>query len=60
MCDILNIKFVLLLKLKLFIKFDNRYIFIIIYVIYFKSTTKLYFKFIIFLLIIDLNNYSII
>ena len=56
----LNMKFVLLLKSKFLIKFDDRYAFFIIYVIYFKLTIKLHFEFIVSLLIIDWKNYSII
>ena len=58
--NMLNIKFVFLLKSKSLIEFDNRQIFSIIYVIYFKLTINLHFELIIFLLIIDLNNHSII
>ena len=53
MCNILNIKFILLLKLKDLIKFDDRYVLSIIYVIRFKLTITLHFEFTISLLIID-------
>ena len=59
-CNMLNMKFVSLLKLKIFIEFDDRHISSIIYVIYFKLTIKLHLKLTILLLIIDLNNHSII
>ena len=59
-CIMLSMKFVSLLKSKSFIEFDDRYISSIIYVIYFKLTIKLHFELIVFLLIIDFDNYSII
>ena len=42
------------------IKFDDRYVFSITHVIYFKLTINLHFEFTTSLLIIDLNNHSII
>ena len=59
-CNMLNMKSVSLLKSKFLIEFDNRYVSSIIYVIYFKLTIELHFEFIVLLLIIDLNNHSII
>ena len=58
--DMLHMKSVLLLKSKFLIEFDDRYVSSIIHVIYFKLTIKLHFELIAFLLIIDLNNHSII
>ena len=60
MCNILNMKFVFLLKSKFLIEFDDRHVFFIIHAIYFKLTIKLHFELIAFLLIIDFNNHSII
>ena len=59
-CDMLHMKFVSLLKSKFLIEFDDRHVSSIIHVIYFKLTIELHFEFIAFLLIIDLNNHSII
>ena len=59
-CDMLHMKSVSLLKSKLFIEFDDRHVSSIIHVIYFKLTIELHFELIVFLLIIDLNNHSII
>ena len=59
-CDILHMKFVSLLKSRFFIEFDDRHVSLIIHVIYFKLTIKLHFELIVFLLIIDLSNHSII
>ena len=59
-CDMLHMKFVSLLKSKFFIEFDDRHVSSIIHVIYFKLTIELHFELIVFLLIIDLNNHSII
>ena len=59
-CDMLHMKFVSLLKSKLFIEFDDRHVSLIIHVIYFKLTIELHFELIALLLIIDLNNHSII
>ena len=59
-CDMLHMKSVSLLKSKFLIEFDDRYVLSIIHVIYFKLTIRLHFEFIVFLLIIDLNNHSII
>ena len=60
MCDMLHMKFVSLLKSKSLIEFDDRHVSSIIHVIYFKLTIELHFELIAFLLIIDLNNHSII
>ena len=59
-CNMLNMKFISLLKSKSLIEFDDRHVSSIIYVIYFKLTINLHFELIISLLIIDLNNHSII
>ena len=59
-CDMLHMKSISLLKSKFFIEFDNRHVLSIIHVIYFKLTIKLHFELIVLLLIIDLNNHSII
>ena len=59
-CNMLNMKFISLLKSKSFIEFDDRHIFSIIHVIYFKLTIELHFELIASLLIIDLENHSII
>ena len=59
-CNMLNMKFVSLLKSKFLIEFDDRYASSIIHVIYFKLTINLHSEFIALLLIIDLNNHSII
>ena len=59
-CDMLHMKFVSLLKSKSFIEFNDRHVLSIIHVIYFKLTIELHFEFTAFLLIIDLNNHSII
>ena len=59
-CDMLHIKSVSLLKSKSFIEFDDRHVSSIIHVIYFKLTIELHFELIVLLLIIDLNNHSII
>ena len=59
-CNMLNIKLVFLLKSKFLIEFDDRQFSSIIHVIYFKLTIDLHFELIAFLLIIDLNNHSII
>ena len=59
-CNMLNMKSVSLLKSKFLIEFDDRYVSSIIHVIYFKLTINLHFELIVFLLIIDLNNHSII
>ena len=59
-CDMLHMKFVSLLKSKFLIEFDDRHVSSIIHVIYFKLTIELHFELIAFLLIIDLNNHSII
>ena len=53
-------KFVSLLKSKSFIEFDDRHVSSITHVIYFKLTIDLHFEFTTSLLIIDLNNHSII
>ena len=59
-CNMLNMKFVSLLKSKSLIEFDDRHVSSIIHVIYFKLTIDLHFELIVSLLIIDLNNHSII
>ena len=59
-CDMLHMKLVSLLKSKLLIEFDDRYVLSITHVIYFKLTIELHFELIALLLIIDLNNHSII
>ena len=59
-CNMLSMKSVSLLKSKFLFEFDDRYVSSIIHVIYFKLTIKLHFELIVFLLIIDLNNHSII
>ena len=59
-CNMLNMKSVSLLKSKSLIEFDDRYVSSITHVIYFKLTIDLHFEFTIFMLIIDLNNHSII
>ena len=59
-CDMLHMKFVSLLKSKFLIEFDDRHVSSITHVIYFKLTIELHFELIALLLIIDLNNHSII
>ena len=59
-CDMLHMKSVSLLKSKFLIEFDDRHASSIIHVIYFKLTIELHFELTAFLLIIDLNNHSII
>ena len=59
-CNMLNIKFVSLLKSKSLIEFDDRHVSSIIHVIYFKLTIELHFELIVLLLIIDFDNHSII
>ena len=59
-CNMLSMKLVFWLKSKSFTKFDDRHVSSIIHVIYFKLTIELHFELIAFLLIIDLNNHSII
>ena len=59
-CNMLSMKFVSLLKSKFLIEFDDHHFSSMIYVIYFKLTIKLHFELIAFLLIIDLDNHSII
>ena len=59
-CNMLNMKSVSLLKSKFLIEFDNHHVSSIIHVIYFKLTIELHFELIVFLLIIDFDNHSII
>ena len=59
-CNMLSMKFVSLLKSKFLIEFDDRHVSSITHVIYFKLTINLNFEFTTLLLIIDLNNHSII
>ena len=58
--NMLHMKSISLLKSKFLIEFDDRHVSSIIHVIYFKLTIELHFELIVFLLIIDLNNHSII
>ena len=59
-CNMLSMKLVLLLKSKSLIEFDDRHVSFIIHAIYFKLTIELHFELIVFLLITDLDNHSII
>ena len=59
-CNMLSMKSVSLLKSKFLIEFDDRHASSIIHVIYFKLTIDLHFELIVSLLIIDLDNHSII
>ena len=59
-CNMLSMKSVSLLKSKSLIEFDDRYVSLITHVIYFKLTINLHFELTILMLIIDLNNHSII
>ena len=59
-CDMLHMKSVSLLKSKSLIEFDDRHVSSITHVIYFKLTIELHFELTALLLIIDLNNHSII
>ena len=59
-CNMLSMKSVSLLKSKSLIEFDDRHVSSITHVIYFKLTIDLHFELTILMLIIDLNNHSII
>ena len=59
-CDMLHMKSVSLLKSKSLIEFDDRHASSITHVIYLKLTIELHFELTALLLIIDLNNHSII